>query len=54
MTIVLDPARSDLLVDAELARFADVCPRYATRAADNRGAGAAAGSWSRRLRCAGE
>ena len=32
MTLALDPARSDLLVDAELARFADLVPRDAPRA----------------------
>jgi hypothetical protein len=42
VTMVLDPARSDLLVDAELSRFADELPTAAPAPGDGRSAAAAA------------
>ena len=47
VTMVLDPARSDLLVEAELARFADLVPAPQPERETSRGAGAAAVSRSR-------
>ena len=50
VTLALDPARSDLLVDAELARFADeLPPRSPSGPTRSRRGG---GSWSPPRRCA--
>ena len=50
MTLSLDPGRSDLLVEAELARFADLFCRHTPSETTERDR--SAGSfWSHQLRC---
>ena len=51
VSMTLDPARSDLMVDAELGRFADERPRRSQ--AERAGEPGRAGSWSPPRRCAG-
>ena len=51
VTMALDPARSDLLVDAELARFAD--EQAADQPLRGEARAGAGGSWSPARRCDG-